>query len=543
VIFGGPELMPCADIQIMASNRLLARSWVGGLREEQKYMPIRMGRGVWHSVNLITIPWNEPEGYRMLIHEWGHYALYLRDAYLDKVQLASAGAAGLAHMPGQGLVRAKTGEAAPYTVAMPKISRSSESIMETLEGTSELVARTDRKPGQHYEWEVIHKHYPMLQQPGRSFEGPGRLPLPLPQFVRHQKSSADRQLVLEARAYMPAEEIEPDRCWLYVVKDIDTQKPRLIAQGTLDSRSFYQPFPLLGAGPGDTLVLIGRRDDRRPIVKRGEIAVQADSSEITIPRWRDATPAAFPVIEVLPEPAAVNQKVAEVCVRVNSAGAPPPEQIWVFPLGLPDPAIALEPDRPIWTSPPKRVATLDGHIMARWGDQIAICTFSQGGNPGSGSPHAPPPISPGSSDGTVLLFFYDDTAVEDTGDVVRDPAAVAYYSQVKMITTISHGVHGVLPPGARPRSQACSITSNEPLPLHLRPTLIMYYDSRDERDLLTGDLLICRLENGVWTPLPTYLPPGRPFAVAPLNDGTAGSLSPYRGEPRAEFFMVCWAPR
>jgi hypothetical protein len=542
VIFGGPELMKCADIQVMASNRLLARSWVGGLREEQKYMPIRMGRGVWHSVNLVTIPWNEPEGYRMLIHEWGHYALYLRDAYLDKVQLAFAGAAGLAHMPGQALVRAKAGEAAPYTVAVPKISRASESIMETLEGTSELVARTDRSPGQDYEWKVILKHYPMLRQKQRLFEGPGRLPLPLPLFVRHPEIGTGQQLCLQARAYMPAEEIEPDRCWLYVVKNIDSENPRLIAQGTLDARSLYQPFPLLGAEPGDTLVLIGRGYDRRPVVKRGEIAVEAGSSQITIPRWRAATPSVFPVIEVLPEPAGVDEKVAQVRVRLNSAGGPPPEQVWVFPLGLPDPAISLYPDRPIWTSDEQPVATLDGHVLARWGDQVAICTFSQGGNPGSGSPNAPPPISPGSSDGTVLLFFYDDTAVEDISDVKRDKVAADYYSRVKMITTILHGVHGVLPSGARPRSQVCSITSNAPLPLHLRPTLIMYYDSRDERDPLTGDLLICRLENGVWTPLPTYLPPGRPFAVAPLDDGTAGSLSPYRGEPRAEFFMVCWVP-
>ncbi|HEX9439845.1 MAG TPA: hypothetical protein VF909_09195, partial [Roseiflexaceae bacterium] len=68
-------------------------------------------------------------------------------------------------------------------------------------------------------------------------------------------------------------------------------------------------------------------------------------------------------------------------------------------------------------------------------------------------------------------------------------------------------------------------------------------DSHDERDSLAGDLLICRLENGVWAPLPTYLPPGRPFAAAPLDDGTAGSLSPYRDGLRAEFYMVCWIPR
>jgi hypothetical protein len=544
VVFGGPALMECADIQVMASNRLLARTWVGGIHDEIKYMPIRLGRGVWHNVNLVTIPWDEPEAYRTLIHEWGHYALHLRDAYLDRIPLAFAGEAGFAHLHSQALIRAKTGEATPYTVVMPKIGRTSESIMETLEGTSELVARTDRSPDQDYEWNVIIKNYSMLHKQKRSFEGPGRLPLPLPRFGCHSGIGADQQPFIQAQAYIPAEEIELDRCWIYVVKKIDSANPRLIAQGTLDARSLYQPFPLLGADPDDTLVLIGRGDDRRPVVKRGEIAVVGNSSQITIPRWRNAAPDAFPVIEVLPEAVKTDEKVAQIRVRVNSAGGPPPDKVWIFPLGLADRAIELAPDQPIWISEPQDTRTLDGHVLALWGDQLTICTFSQGGNPSSGSPHAPPPISPGSSDGTVLLFFYDDAAVETNGEVKRaSDAAATYYSRVKIITTLAHGIHGVLPPGARSRSQICSITSNAPLPLHLRPTLIMYYDSRDERDSLAGDLLICRLDNGVWTPLPTYLPPSRSFAVAPLDDGTAGSLSPYRDGLRAEFYMVCWIPR
>ncbi|MFL5805368.1 MAG: twin-arginine translocation signal domain-containing protein, partial [Roseiflexaceae bacterium] len=78
VVFGGPELMDAADIQIMASNRLLPRSWVSGLHLAAKYMPIRIGRGVWNDRNRVSIPWDEPEAYRTLVHEWGHYALELR---------------------------------------------------------------------------------------------------------------------------------------------------------------------------------------------------------------------------------------------------------------------------------------------------------------------------------------------------------------------------------------------------------------------------------------------------------------------------------
>ncbi len=66
VLFGGPELMDCADIQIMASNRLLPRSWVSGLVNEKKYLPIRMGRAAWHKNNRVSIPWTS----RRAIARW-----------------------------------------------------------------------------------------------------------------------------------------------------------------------------------------------------------------------------------------------------------------------------------------------------------------------------------------------------------------------------------------------------------------------------------------------------------------------------------------
>src|SRR5262249_3809194 len=37
VVFGGSELMSAADIQIMASNRILSRSWVGGMLTHEEY--------------------------------------------------------------------------------------------------------------------------------------------------------------------------------------------------------------------------------------------------------------------------------------------------------------------------------------------------------------------------------------------------------------------------------------------------------------------------------------------------------------------------
>src|SRR5262249_35821847 len=93
VVLGGPELMDAADIQVMASNRLHPRAWVGGMHREQqykhdeKYMPIRLGRGLWSDNRHGIIPWEEPEGYRTIVHEWGHYALKLTDEYFETRQV------------------------------------------------------------------------------------------------------------------------------------------------------------------------------------------------------------------------------------------------------------------------------------------------------------------------------------------------------------------------------------------------------------------------------------------------------------------------
>ncbi|HEY0606055.1 MAG TPA: hypothetical protein VGD58_24235, partial [Herpetosiphonaceae bacterium] len=83
VCVGGKELMDCADIQIFASNRLFPRSTVDGLNESHKYQPIRLGRGLWHRNSRITLPWDSEIGFATLIHEWGHYALGLKDQYLE----------------------------------------------------------------------------------------------------------------------------------------------------------------------------------------------------------------------------------------------------------------------------------------------------------------------------------------------------------------------------------------------------------------------------------------------------------------------------
>jgi hypothetical protein len=53
---------------------------VGGITADDKSHVIRIGRA-WDGSSGDQGPWDEPDGYRTLAHEFGHYALYLYDEY------------------------------------------------------------------------------------------------------------------------------------------------------------------------------------------------------------------------------------------------------------------------------------------------------------------------------------------------------------------------------------------------------------------------------------------------------------------------------
>ena len=70
-----------ADIQVSTKNIVRPHAYVGGLLEEDTAHIIRIGRG-WDGQTGNSGAWDQPEGYRTLIHEFGHYALYLYDEYV-----------------------------------------------------------------------------------------------------------------------------------------------------------------------------------------------------------------------------------------------------------------------------------------------------------------------------------------------------------------------------------------------------------------------------------------------------------------------------
>ena len=547
VVFGGPELMDCADIQVLASNRLNPRSWVGSLHDAEKYMPIRLGRGVWHKNNRVSIPWDEPEGYRTLIHEWAHYALELRDEYLETRTAFLPGRGDLAHLPDQVLV------SGAYTLVIPKISLALESIMATLEGTSELVPHRGGSSAKRKskEWATMAQRYPNIDPNHQPLEGPAELPLPLPRFHRLsipvraslQAAQPNAGGARHAPAPQPGDEVVLndfpkgilfDHCWVYVIQGPEDDPKRILAQGTFDARAAEDGFQLLGAGKGDTIVLIGADTLGQPAVVCGTIADLVDQL-VTIKAWRAVTPA-FPLIDVLPGPVKPNDPMAEIRVRVINTGKSPLRRAWIFPFGQlqPEARIAIDwSDQPDWTSPPQSVPTLDGHVLLRWEDgTLAIGTFSQGGGPATHIPGPPPSITAGSSEGNVMLFFENREQDLD-------------HSDVRVVTTLVPGGQPQLPNGAKARSYVFSLASNQPLPQQLNPTLIMHYDATAARD--GGDLLIHRQmgDDGTkWEPLPTYLPPGSSFAATPLNAETATKLVALTpGSERVERYRLYLTPR
>lgn len=544
VVFAGSSWMDHADIQIMASNRLLPRSWVSGLLDAAKYTPIRVGRGVWTRRAQVPILWDEPDAYRTLVHEWAHYALNQRDAYLTR-------------LPGQvALGDAYRG----YDIVVPTQRASSESVMATPEGNSEL--------DNPLRIEGASRYYPNLDMPPGKFAGPGRLPLPLPVFRRTEglRDEPPRELVLAIPSH-----IRNERCSVYVLQaggNGDTE--RIIAQGTCDARSRQDGFLLLGGGIGDTVVLIDEfmdpggeprievwsgvieRQDAQPVgySRRSEASHSeaAGTESVEVPRtersagvvtWTNATPdpASLPLIYVEPGqvPGAGSKSSSDSAPEAWTAQAadgryagikahvdPVGGTVSIFPNGrashVPE-TEALQHDAFL------HVEALDGQLKVDLDDgTFVIGAFSQGGSPATAPVVGTNPITAGSADGEALLFF-DSSQIPEGG--------TGEYSKHKVVTTTLHnGWRG--PSGATACSKVFAIAGNQALPATLYPTLVILSDPATGGP--AGPLHIYRLkrDDRTWVRLPTYVEPGGSFAACPLaavaDDGrvAGGSLL---GEP------------
>lgn len=566
VLFGGMELMEYADIQLMASNRLNPRSWVNGLNDPNKYMPIRAGRGVWNKDQRASISWVEPEGYRTLIHEWAHYALALRDEYLETHDVFLATNSTASNQSPHLLTRA------PYTLIVPRISLATESIMGSLVGTSEIVPLSggDSAERRARVWEEIIKTYSEIKEKPVTDSGPYVM-TNVPSYLA---TSADgKGTGLKIEKLQPQElsatgagpeyvlivpsSITDEHCWIYIVKGSPDQPRQIIAQGTFDGRSSSDHFQLLNAQVGNWIVLIGKHQDGKLIVLEGKIdafKLMSDSKKVqearaaamALPKryrcravvtWTDASPplvqqnisaSAFPTVDVIPLACAADAPTAKITVQIHGNQ---PDRVWLFPLGeLSNYELSADADtKGVWETQGCDLKTLDGHVLLRWNNgKTLICTFSQGGGPATHVAVQSSPITAGSAEGNVMIFF-------------KNTDASQRYGNVRVITTLVHGSPDALQGNVEPRSYLFSIAGNEPLPINLTPTLIMYFDSAAAD--AGGDLIIHRLDtNNQWQPMPTYIPSGSSFAAMPMNEATATNLLA-RTTPRVEHYRLFWVPR
>lgn len=576
VVFGGRDMMDCADIQIMASNRVLPRSWVDGLKNADKYQPIRMGRGIWHDRNQVTIPWEEPEGYRTIIHEWGHYALSLLDKYIEP-------------RPFKGSIRSQTVRADPVQITVPKRRLTSISIMETLEGTSELVSQVSTNISKKdAAWKKIDDDYrwlrAILDRNTPTIPGPRQLPFPLPQFwylgiakpdptaPRLAKTLLDPQIIPgipnpKDQSVPPKDSGFLSRYWTYILtRNGQNEYDRMIAQGTLDARSWEESFELLGAEPNSSVLVFAEPHDQPPQTFYANLE-QIGSDQLGITEFIPLPTDDQHIIDVIPllpeqvpnlseaERSAYSHSAGPfyLSIRVRNVNQETNLSVWLFPQGQTtsyksESLSRLAPDEAAllglngandWVSSPVKVPTLDGHVLVELGATRLASTFSQGGGPQSHTGIPTNPITAGSSDGTAMLLFNPNT---------DNIAEQRYGERFKVVTNAVHGVRLSNPSGEEVRSSIYSIAANLPLPRELGATLVMYFDTpyQDESDYLR---MYCLKDDATWKHLNAEVSPSGRFVTIPLgsdvisDDGTGTQLVLEETQrPQVECFRLFGAP-
>lgn len=486
VVFGGPELMDCADIQIMASNRLYPRSWQEGLFS-QEVRPIRVGRGLWNPRLKVTIGWDEPEGYRTLIHEWGHYALGLHDKYLDSYE----------HKPIDSQQR----------LIIPMNSLTDYSFMAST-SLSEMYNEKNQDI-----IKKIHYHFPKFDHE-RKLAGPYHLPLPYPIFhssieeITNPRSLGDLfPNQLEALDSTSADAKYDTDSLLYLLQeseDNSTQFKSLLALGTLD---------------------------RSLITQHSELPNIIDQEQVVGSwlLWQQKTLQNNLLVTVVP----LSSDEVEVSIKRNSG--PVPRRLQLFSQGKSSSERVIEikmaEGQSQWRSDPIKVPSLDGHLLLEFTtDQLMIYPFSQGGMGPSHNPVSAPPHTAGSLDGNVMLFF----------DETNDSSKKESDHKLKIITTLNDAPSGNEHIG----SYIYSIASNQPLAKEDNPTLVLYYDTAS-----TGPAsgykhrpILRRLDNDSWLPLETYASYGRPFVAIPLDKKTAPNLIEINpsNNLRIESYQLYW---
>ena len=556
VIIGGPDLMDVADIQIMASNRIHPRAWMSALNDARKFQPIRIGRGLWQKNQGTLLTWDTPEGYRGLVHEWGHYAFGLPDEYLRPIDVSRKIVTGRFWAESDPPASAPTSWTRnALQIAAPEVALAVESLM----ANTQISEYADLDKTFAY----IQQFYPEAKETNK-LEGPDALPLALPYFPElqilpdHAADVAPSRLVInldasEDAAIPLSDAFQAGTHWLYLLKrGAEEDAPlHLIAQGKIGERDKqYASFRLLGAAAGDAVVLMSQMNDTVVVKHAALVLNSAGNPEPG--EWKDMTPpdlrAGNPLfVDVIPEPLTTQASgPMPADLRIHVEAPTPPTSAHLYPSGATPGKAVTFPAGPL--SDPIAVPHLDGHVLLRWlannGETVGIfiCGYSQGGGPitsGGGKL----PITGGSSDGNAMIFFNDNIVPE--GEVRRPNSFEAKESNLRLVTTTIAVGQQQLADGSVARSYIFSLASNGQLGKEHKAALVLYYDSGAPKR--GGDLLVYRWDTtSQWRKLTTFAPSDLLYVAIPIgiaDDGdeleTAPSLtSPNPPSVRVERYRI-----
>jgi len=195
-----------ADFQISTKNTVRPYAFIGGITSGDTAHSIRVGR-FWNGSSGNQGEWNEPYGYRTLIHEFGHYGLYLYDEYFVRLLDAEGHFTGEARAACTGLDvlnNASDATNASLMYYQYNASELADSDRWTVNCRNTEQARVNGEP----DWQTVMAHYGgtewVLNTPssrGSVMAGPEAFPshlLPFPTVEVHNAGpgGSPRQLAV-----------------------------------------------------------------------------------------------------------------------------------------------------------------------------------------------------------------------------------------------------------------------------------------------------------------------------------------------------------
>jgi hypothetical protein len=156
-IYDNAEHWADADFQISTKNTVRPYAFIGGITSDDTAHSIRVGR-FWNGSSGNQGDWNEPYGYRTLIHEFGHYGLYLYDEYFVRLLDAEGHFTGEARAACTGvdvLNNASDATNASLMYYQYNASELADSDRWTVNCRNTEQARVNEEP----DWQTVVAHY------------------------------------------------------------------------------------------------------------------------------------------------------------------------------------------------------------------------------------------------------------------------------------------------------------------------------------------------------------------------------------------------